>query len=336
VSKSADRLKKAMPAQPLKILALIAVTAAAVWLAGCKRTNPATSPPTHSFRGSNSQFVIGVSQGNLVDPWRLQMETDITVAAAAHSELAVIFKNARNDTASQRTQVGEFVSSRVDLLIISPNESGSLTESVARALGMGIPVIVLDRGPLPGRCTCFIGGDNQKIGRAVGQWAAGALGGKGNVLELMGPRNSPSARDRHRGFLAGLAGSKIHVLLSADTEGLEVDARREMELTLANFSQIDLVFAHDDTIARGAYQAAQAAGREKQIQFVDIDGLPHEGIAEVKQGILAATFQFPTGGAEAIDTALRILHGDNVPPEILLGTRLFTRGNAAQGGVGLP
>jgi ribose transport system substrate-binding protein len=68
------------------------------------------------------------------------------------------------------------------------------------------------------------------------------------------------------------------------------------------------------------------------MKFVGIDALPQEGVAYVKQGILDATFQYPTGGAEAIDTALKILHGETVPKEIVLGTRLFDQDNINQGG----
>jgi ribose transport system substrate-binding protein len=66
--------------------------------------------------------------------------------------------------------------------------------------------------------------------------------------------------------------------------------------------------------------------------FVGIDALPQEGVAYVTQGILSATFQYPTGGAEAIETALKILKGETVPKEITLGSRVFDQGNVAQGG----
>jgi ribose transport system substrate-binding protein len=109
-----------------------------------------------------------------------------------------------------------------------------------------------------------------------------------------------------------------------------------MESALARFPQIDLVYAHNDPGAHGAYLAAKAAGREKQIKFVGIDALPQEGVAYVRQGILDATFEYPTGGAEAIATALKILRGEPVPREITLGSRLFTRDNVAAGGQPLP
>jgi ribose transport system substrate-binding protein len=116
---------------------------------------------------------------------------------------------------------------------------------------------------------------------------------------------------------------------------LEPDARNEMESALARFDKIDLVYAHNDDGAHGAYLAAKAAGREKQMKFVGIDALPQEGVVYIQQGLLDATFQYPTGGAEAIATAWKILHGETVPKEIVLGTRLFDRENVAQGGVEL-
>ena len=84
----------------------------------------------------------------------------------------------------------------------------------------------------------------------------------------------------------------------------------------------------------GAYLAAKEAGRT--MKFVGIDALPHEGVEYVKQGILDATFLYPTGGADAIETALQILHGGAVPKKIVLGTRIFTKENAASGGEAIP
>ena len=64
--------------------------------------------------------------------------------------------------------------------------------------------------------------------------------------------------------------------------------------------------------------------------------LPHEGVQYVRQGILDATFLYPTGGREAVDTALKLLDGESVPKSIVLGTRRFTRANVEQGGQALP
>ncbi len=107
-----------------------------------------------------------------------------------------------------------------------------------------------------------------------------------------------------------------------------------MKSALTRSRQIDAVYAHNDPSAHGAYLAAkqEGKGREKTIKFIGIDSLPHEGIRYVKEGILTATFQYPTGGEEAIDVALRILKGESAEKNITLGTRVFTKENVEQGG----
>ncbi|HEY3853342.1 MAG TPA: substrate-binding domain-containing protein [Verrucomicrobiae bacterium] len=281
------------------------------------------------------QYIIGMSQCNLGEPWRVQMNQDIKNAAAKHPEVKVIFKDAQNDTLRQRSAVEEFINSKVDLLIISPKEAQPLTEPVARAMDAGIPVIVLDRALLGDKYTCFIGADNVKIGKAAGQWIAKKLGGKGKVVELEGLMTSIPGQDRHNGFREGIAGTDIQVIFQADMKWLEPESRKEMESALSRFDHIDLVYAHNDPGAHGAYLAAKAAGRDNII-FVGVDALPQEGVAYVSQGILNATFQYPTGGAEAIETALKILKGETVPKKIVLGSRLFDKSNVASGGEALP
>jgi ribose transport system substrate-binding protein len=283
--------------------------------------------------------VIGMSQCNLGEPWRQQMNADVRNAAAAHPGLQVIFKDAQNDSLVQRAHVEEFVSQKVDLIIISPREAAALTRPVAQAYAAGVPVIVLDRAVLGDKFTCFIGADNRRIGRAAGEWVRKTLGGKGKIVELEGLMTSTPGQDRHTGFREGLDAANnpgLEVVFEADMQWLEPNARREMESALARFPRIDLVYAHNDPGAHGAYLAARAAGREKEMKFVGIDALPYEGLRYVREGILDATFEYPTGGAEAIAVALRIFAGEKVEKEIVLGSRLFTKANVEAGGEPIP
>src|SRR5712671_2841745 len=299
---------------------------------GCNKSEPGKPSATGTEKRTRSNYTIGMSQCNLGEPWRVEMNAQLKAAADKHPNLKVIFKDAQNDTLKQRAHVEEFVSAGVDLIIISPKEAQPLTEPVGKAMDAHIPVIVLDRSLLGDKYTCFIGADNKKIGRAAGEWIAKKLGGKGKVVELKGLMTSTPGGDRNRGFRDGIAGTGIEVIFEADMKWLEPDARKEMESALSRFKQIDCVYAHNDPGAHGAYLAAQAAGRAKEMMFVGIDALPHEGVAYVKQGILDATFQYPTGGAEAIDTALKIFHGAAVPKQITLGSRVFDKENVATGG----
>jgi len=283
--------------------------------------------------GGPSKWKIGMSQCNLGEPWRVQMNADIKAAADKRPEkLQVIFKDAQNDTLKQRAQIEEFVNDGVDLLIVSPKEAVPLVAPIAAAYQKGIPVIILDRRIQSDQYTVFIGADNIKIGMAAGRWIVSKLGGKGNVVELKGLMTSTPGQDRNRGFREGIQGSRIQIIFEADMKWLEPDARKEMESALSRFDGIGLVYAHNDPGAHGAYIAAKAAGREKNILFVGIDALPQEGQAYVRNGVLAASFEYPTGGRESIETALKILGSEKVPKEIPLSSRFFTKENIDKGG----
>lgn len=295
-------------------------------ITGCKKE------PTAVENNDVAKWTVGMSQCNLGEPWRVQMNADIKKAADAHSELKVIFKDAQNDTLKQRSQMEEFISAGVDLIIISPKEAAPLTPVVTQAYAKSIPVIVLDRRVLGDQYTCFIGADNKKIGKAAGKWIAQKLGGKGKVVELKGLMTSTPGQDRHSGFREGIKDSNVEVVFEADMRWLEPNARKEMESALARFDDIDLVYAHNDPGAHGAYLAAKAVDRDKDIIFVGIDALPQEGQAYVVQGILSASFEYPTGGKEAIETALKILNGQSGKKEITLDSRVFTKENINKGG----
>jgi ribose transport system substrate-binding protein len=314
-----------------RILGLIALIGATLISAACGSKETASGGAAAAAK-SGPRWTIGMSQCNLGEPWRVQMNADIEAAAAGHPELKVVFKDAQNDSLRQQSQIEEYIGAGVDLIIVSPKEAAPLTPAVAAAVAKGIPVIVLDRRVLGDAYTCFIGADNKRIGRSAGEWIVRRLGGKGKVVELKGLMTSTPGQDRNSGFREGIRGSGLEIIFEADMKWLEPDARKEMESALGRFPKIDLVYAHNDPGAHGAYLAAQAAGREKDILFVGIDGLPHEGQIYVRQGILAASFEYPTGGREAIETALKILGGGTVPKEITLSSRVFTGDNTAAGG----
>ncbi len=280
---------------------------------------------------TENKITIGMSQCNLGEPWRVQMNADILKAAATHPEVEVIFRDAQDDTLRQRAHIEEFVNQGVDVLICSPKEV-ALTAPLKKAFDAGIPVIILDRAVQGEGYTQFIGADNTLIGEAAGRWAVQKLGGSGKVVELKGLMTSVPGQDRNAGFRKGIEGSNLDVIFEADMEWLGPKARSEMESALARFDTIDLVYGHNDPAAQGAYLAAKAAGREQSIIFVGIDGLPHEGQVMVRDGVLDVCFEYPTGGAQAIDSALEVLSGKDVPKNIVLPSRYFTADNMEGGG----
>src|SRR5262245_42469299 len=181
------------------LIHLLSALAAAQVLTACR------SGEAKKHAGTEADpFVIGMSQCNLGEPWRVQMNEDIKKAAEKHPEVKVVYKDAQNESLTQRAQVEELVQQGIDLLVISPKEAAPLTKPVAEVYQKGIPVIVLDRAVEGDQYTSFIGADNKRIGREAGKWAVEALGGKGKIVELKGLMTSTPGQDRHAGFLEGL------------------------------------------------------------------------------------------------------------------------------------
>jgi ribose transport system substrate-binding protein len=304
---------------------------------GCSGEKPAPGGGENKPEAApeKTKRVIGMSQCNLGEPWRVQMNKDIEEAAAKHDDIQMIFKDAQNDTLKQVSHVEEFISRGVDLLLISPKEAAPLTDPIAAAYNAGIPVIVLDRAVLGDAYTMFIGADNELIGKAAGEWIADKLDGKGKVVELKGLMTSIPGQDRHNGFRAGIAGTDIQVIFEADMQWLQPNAQKEMESALARFDRIDLVYAHNDPAAYGAWLAAKAVDRADEMVFAGIDALPQEGQAYVREGILDVCFEYPTGGREAIANALKILNGEDAPKKLVVPSRYFTPENIDTGGAWL-
>jgi len=255
------------------------------------------------------------------------MNDEVAAAARAHPDIQIVFADAQQDNARQVADVESFLRQKIDLLIISPNEAKPLTPIVKRAFESGIPVIVLDREIEGDSYTSFIGADNRAIGRAAGEFVAELLGGQGNVVEIKGLPGSTPARDRSEGFHEAIAAFPgLEIVHDPVANWLREEAMTQMEAALSAHERIDLVYAHNDPMAIGAWLAARAKGREHSIKFVGIDGLPglDGGKQAVTDGKLAATFVYPTGGKEAVDIAIKILAGESVPHRITLPTERIT------------
>ncbi|MEW6742040.1 MAG: substrate-binding domain-containing protein [Planctomycetota bacterium] len=283
--------------------------------------------------GKKARFLIGFSQCNLAEPWRQAMNDDALREAANYKDLIEVeFQDANNDDATQVSQLRTFIRKGVDLIIVSPRTKQPCVEPVKEAIVRGIPVIVLDRDLETEAYTCFIGAPNYDIGKAAGNYIVEVLGGRGKVLEIQGLLASVPAEERRNGFRDAIRDHPgIEVIDAPEGRWLREEGQKKMEVALQAHEEIDLVYAHNDPMAIGAYLAAEAKGRDDDILFVGIDGLPGEddGPKAVLDGHLSATFLYPTCGKEAIATAVKILKGEPAPKKIALETALITKENAA-------
>jgi ribose transport system substrate-binding protein len=279
-------------------------------------------------REQEGKHLIGFSQANLGEPWRVAMNAEVEARARDFPGLEIVYADAQQDNAKQVADVENFLRQKVDLLIISPNEATPLTPIVKRAFESGVPVIVLDREIEGDTYTTFIGANNRDIGKAAGEYVGELLAGQGNVVEIKGLPGSTPARDRSEGFREAIAAFPgIAIVHDPVANWLREEAMAQMESALAANARIDLVYAHNDPMAVGAYLAAKAKGRDTAIRFIGIDGLPglDGGKQSVADGVLAATFVYPTGGREAVEIADRILRKETVPHRIQLKSERITK-----------
>ncbi len=281
---------------------------------------------------AGKQYVIGFSQCTTTEPWRALFNRLLEAEAAKMPDVKLVVLDAQDRTEKQVADMESFITRKMDAILISPKEAPGLTEVVERATRAGIPVIVLDRDVNTKNYACWIGGDNLEIGREAGRYAVEVLGGPGKaqgvVYEIWGGMASPPAQDRHKGFHEIVGQEKgIKVEGNQDGDWKQEKGYNIMETALKTLPKIDLVYAHNDPMAFGAYLAAKDARREKEIKFVGIDAIPEEGCTWVKNGQLAATFVYPPPGVEGLHAALKILKGEKVEPRISLPTRRITSAN---------
>lgn len=285
-------------------------------LTGCQQD-------THRFR-------IGVAQCS-DDSWRHKMNDEILREAMFYDDVSVEIRSAADDNQKQAEDIRYFMDKGVDLLIISANEAAPMTPLVEEVYKKGIPVILVDRKILSDKYTAYISADNYAIGKAVGNYIAARLKGKGKIVELTGLSGSTPAIERHQGFMAAVSHfPDIELIGKADAAWEQAPAEREMDSILKLYPKIDAVFAHNDRIAPGAYAAAKKAGREKEMIFVGIDALPGKGngLEMVLDSVLDATFIYPTNGDKVMQLAMDILEKKPFPKETVMNTAVVDRTNA--------
>lgn len=282
------------------------------------------------------KYVIGFSQVTTVEPWRVQFNKDLRAEAALHDNVELIISDANDRTEKQVADVENFIRQEVDALLISPKEAAGLTGVVEQATDAGIPVFVLDRNVETDKFIQWVGGNNALIGVAAGEFALDALGGKGNakgkIVEIWGGLGITATFERSEGFHAAFEGEEgVEFLLDQQSGDWKQDQAYDiMSTALRNFEDITMVYGHNDPMAYGAYLAAKDAGREKDIIFIGVDGLPDEGVMWVHKGELSATFLYPTPGAEGLRQALKHLAGEEVEKSVVLGTEAITPDNAEE------
>jgi ribose transport system substrate-binding protein len=298
--------------------------------AGCSGSKPA----------GEKQFFVAFSQCNNAEPYRAAQNALMTKLFAEAGGVKLVIADGQQDNSKQVAQVETFIRQKPDLLIVAPNERAALTAVMGQAMEAGIPVICLERDILQPNYTSYVHSDNVAIGRLASQFIVDSLTKRyrkprGNVVQMRGLLGVEGEISRNAGAKELFdKNPDIKIVAEPVADWIQAKAKDRMTEVLRSQPSIDVVYAHNDPMAIGAYLAAKELNRDKDIIFVGVDGLGGSagGIKKVMDGVLAATFVYPLCVDKSVEIAMKMLRDRSFKPdkEYSLPSTMVTAANAAQ------
>jgi len=303
---------------------------------------------------SSKKYVIGVSQCS-EDSWRTKLKAELEQSTYFNEDVELRVLSADDDVEVQKKQIRQLMSDGIDLLIVSPQQTESLSEAIKEVTDKKIPVILFDRKSDITDYSAFMGADNYAIGEMMGEYAAGQLGGVGNIVEIAGEHSSSPAIERHRGFndaIKRYPGMKV--IGYAEGDWKQKSGEEAMTKILNEFAtlpigeglgerpagiRIDCVFGGNDRMALGARAALERYAQAHPnaltmapnlIIYMGVDALPTTGggIEKVFSGQLTASAIYPTHGDDLMALALSILRHEPFEKNNDMETSIVTAANA--------
>lgn len=306
------------------IISLLAIMSL---LVGC--TQQATTEETEE--AASSAIKVGVSIANFNDTFLTYMTDGMKeYAASLGGDVEVTYVDAKEDTATQLAQVENFITQGMNAIVVVPVDTAATDPITAAAKEANTPLVYVNRLPanLPDDVV-FVGSDSIDAGLFQMQYIVDKLGGKGNVVIMMGKLDNEAALQRTAGVEQIAADYPDIKITKKDTanwsreEGLTL-----MENWLSTGDQIDAVASNNDDMALGAIQAIEAAGLLGKIIVGGTDATP-DALAAMKEGKLDVTvFQDAAGqGGGAIKAAVALARGEAVEYRVMIPYVLVTPEN---------
>lgn len=318
------------------VAAMVLLIAGMVFAGGTKEAGGAagTEASGGKYPFGPPPWTIGMSQDTMDHPWRAYMVTSAETESKNYPDLIkeFIYTDAKGTNEKQIADVEDLIARGVDLIIMSPREAQGLVPAVEAIKKAGIPLVVLDREIVGDDYTCFIGGNNLIIGEQLGKYAVEQLGEEWTFLELEGIPGATPTIQRREGFHSII--EKYPGIKMLDAQPAHYDLAPAIPITedwITRFKgKFDAIYSHNDPMILGAISVLSEAGyKPGEIFLLGIDG-QREAFEAINEGWLQATAIYPTGGAEGVRIALKILKGEPVPKRITSECPMVYPGNIEQ------
>ncbi len=249
-------------------------------------------------------------------------------------EAQIVF--ADNDSITQGTQLLKIIqgdpATRPDAILCEPVGGPCLPQVARAAVQAGIPWVLLNRDAdyvaelrraTPRLPIFSIGSDQKEVGRIQGQQLGALVRNGGGVLQIQGPSENSTAKDRTQGMQAALP---PHIpVTTLRGQWTEESAQRSVESWLRlNTSQkisISAIAGQNDAMAMGARKAFSMLDnntdrdRWLRLPYVGCDGVTKTGQSWVRTGMLTATVIIPATAGRALSILHQALLTEVRPPE---------------------
>lgn len=253
---------------------------------------------------SAAEPVIGLITKTESNPFFVKMKEGATAEATKlGAKLLSAAGKTDGDNAGQVTAMENMIAAGAKTILITPSDAKAIIPAIRKAQKQGVQVIALDSPTDPvSAVDGLFATDNYKAGVLIGEYAKAALGGKKPVIATLDLfPGHPVGAQRHNGFLKGFGLKSLdaksndlaktdEVVCMADSFGDAAKGQTGMENCLQKNPNINLVYTINEPAAAGAYKALKAAGKEKDVVIVSVDG-GCSGIKDVGAGVIAATSQ---------------------------------------------
>jgi len=322
------KLKKFGPAA-LAAIALL-VPACSSNSGSTTTTGTATTAKTTTGVNSPGPKTIGVSIQDLEAQFYQQMEAGMKSEAAKFG-YKVTFVDASRDSARQQSQVEDFISRKVDAIILTPYDSQAIGSAIVEANDAKIPVFTADiaNASKQGAVVSHVASNNVQGGQQAGMLMCNALHGSGSVAIIDEPEVT-SVQDRVKGFKMALSQKcpNVKVVADVDSGGTRTKANADTGDVLQRYKDLKGIFGINDDSALGAVAAIQAAGM-KGIAVVGYDASPEARTAIANGSMVGDAIQHPDViGAKTIDVIHDYFSGKTVPARIDVPVGTYTKANA--------
>jgi inositol transport system substrate-binding protein len=306
---------------------LVSIVIVALLVACAPAAAPATQPA--SSGGGGDKITIGVTM-KFDDLWLTTLRDAMTDYAATQPGVELVMVDSKEDVAAQLAQVENFVTQKVDAIIVIAANTDAADPMTKAAQDAGIPLVYVNRLPsnLPEGIS-YVGSESIQAGIMQAEWLAKQLGGKGNVVIMNGDLAQEAAQKRTEGEKQVFAKYPDIKIIREDTGNWSRDQGLAlMENWLASGDQIDAVASNNDEMAIGALQAIDAAGKLGEILVGGVDASP-DALQEMdKKRLNVTVFQNAKGQGEGgIKVAIALAKGEKVEQTTWIPFELVTPEN---------